>query len=404
MGGIEAAMNRYTLCIGAAALCSASLSAHAVQVCELNGQGVNPSNGSTTAGKTGLMRCRDGEGGPVVREQELQNGVFMGIVRYYKDGALEREFSVNEKGNRDGRSREFVTKAGANNQVLREETLRNGTTVGIARTWHASGQLRRVSFHADDGRAEAVAEFTADGKLTELRCASRAQLAPHANDAAWCGHNAGTPTAVTLYAAGGQVRGTSTHERGELRKSEILWPDGKPRQQIEITAQGGSERQFSQQGNKQRETEWIHQGTGAAMRRITLVEREFHDSGTLVRERRWTPVERGAELQVEQRWYLNGQPREKQEFIAVEGRAGQRETRYHDNGQLSYEGAYVREGRSNQQAVGVHKTYYASGRLRGERHYDARGRVTRERELDEGGKVTRDDELFEDGSRKAYSR
>jgi len=61
---------------------------HAVQVCELGGQSVNPSNGSTTQGKTGLMRCREADGGPVVREQELKNGMFMGIVRYFKEGGL----------------------------------------------------------------------------------------------------------------------------------------------------------------------------------------------------------------------------------------------------------------------------------------------------------------------------
>src|SRR6185295_18470348 len=82
--------------------------AHAVQACELNGQRVNPDNGSTTEGKTGLMRCRDGEGGPVLREQELRQGKFIGIVRYYQDGALQREYRVNEKGNRDGLAREWA--------------------------------------------------------------------------------------------------------------------------------------------------------------------------------------------------------------------------------------------------------------------------------------------------------
>ena len=385
------------------ALALISASSYAQRVCEINGQSVNPDNGHTTAGKTVLMKCRNGEGGPLVREQEIQNGVFMGIVRYYKEGALEREYSVNEKGNRDGRSREFAATAGSNNPVLREETLRNSTTVGIARTWYASGQLKRVTFHNDEGRGEASAEFTADGKLTELRCAGRAQLAPHANDAQWCGHG-GNAAPVTLYAANGQTRGTVMHERGELRKSELLWPNGKARQQIEATAKGGTDRQFSQEGGKHRETEWIVQGSGDASRRITVVNREFHDSGAPVRERRWTPAERGTDLQLEQRWYLNGQPRDKQEFITVEGRPGQRDTRYHDNGQMSFEGVYVREGRSGQQAVGVHKSYDANGRLRSERHYDAKGRVARERLLDEAGAVTRDDELFEDGSRKAYSR
>ena len=68
-------------------------SAYAVQVCELNGASVNPNNGSTTAGKSGLMRCREGDAGPVVREQELRNGVFMGVVRYFRDGVLQREYA-----------------------------------------------------------------------------------------------------------------------------------------------------------------------------------------------------------------------------------------------------------------------------------------------------------------------
>src|SRR3982751_523736 len=101
-------------------------SAHAIQVCELNGQHVNPANGSTTQGKTGLMRCREDDGGPVVREQEIRNGVFMGVVRYYKDGVLEREHNVNEKGNRDGLAREYAATRGSTNQLLREETLSNG--------------------------------------------------------------------------------------------------------------------------------------------------------------------------------------------------------------------------------------------------------------------------------------
>ena len=72
--------NAVSLAAALAALCQLPL-ALAVQVCELDGQHVNPSNGATTAGKTGLMRCREGEGGPVVREQELQQGKFMGLVR-----------------------------------------------------------------------------------------------------------------------------------------------------------------------------------------------------------------------------------------------------------------------------------------------------------------------------------
>lgn len=377
---------------------------HAVQVCELNGQHVNPSNGSTTAGKTGLMRCRDGEGGPVVREEELQNGVFMGIKRYYKEGVLEREFSVNEKGNRDGLLREYAARPGAGNQLLREATLRNSTTVGIARRWHPAGQLRQVTFYDDTGQAEAAVEFTADGKLASLRCGSRPQLAPHADDAAWCGHGGAAPATVTLHGNAGQVAGTLTHERGELRKSQTLWANGTPRQQIESNPQGGNDTQFWESGAKRREIQWLNQSVQGRAQRVTVLDREYHNSGQIVGEKRFKPAERGAELESEQRWYLNGQPSSKREYSVVNGGPTYLETRHHDNGQKSFEGAYVRGARGGETAVGVHKGYDAGGRLRTERHYAETGRVARERAWDEAGTLTRDDELFEDGSRKTHSR
>ena len=216
-------MRRLLLALGLIAL---PLSAQAVQTCELNGQHVNPANGATTAGKTGLMRCRDADGGPVLREQELKNGVFMGVVRYFKDGVLQREYHVNEQGNQDGLSREFAASSGGNT-LLREETYRNSKTVGIARAWHANGQLRHVAFHGDDGRAEAVADFTPQGQLKELRCVSRPVLAPHADDAAWCGHGSAASATVPLYADNGTLCGRATHERGERRKIELLWDNGK---------------------------------------------------------------------------------------------------------------------------------------------------------------------------------
>ena len=106
-----------------------------------------------------------------------------------------------------------------------------------------------------------------------------------------------------------------------------------------------------------------------------------------MRERQWQPTERGAELQLEQRWYLNGQLKEKQAHLNENGQPARHETHFHDNGRVASEGLWVSSGRYNQQASGVHKAYDSDGRLRMERHHDARGRVTR-RELDQG-QVTR---------------
>lgn len=377
---------------------------HAVQVCELDGQHVNPSNGSTTAGKTGLMRCRDAADGRLLREQELRNGVFMGLVRHYRDGFLQREHQVNERGNRDGLAREFAATAANPSLLLLEETLRDGTAVGLTRAWHPNGRLRRVSFQDDGGRELALARFTPQGQLSELRCGPRPALKPDVDDAGLCGHTPDKPAVVALYGDDGTLRSRLTHERGERRRNELLWDNGQVREQQEIGPAGGSERSFSADGVKRREQRWVALGDGSRSRRITTLDQEFHDSGKLVRERRWRVTERGSELELELTWYLNGQPKDKLEYLNIDNHAARRDTRFHDNGRVASEGLWLVKGRYDTQASGVHKQFDDAGRLRRERHHDGRGRVNRERDLDESGVVTRDEEVFEDGSRKSLSR
>ena len=389
----------------AAVLTLVAAPALAVDRCELNGESVNPNNGNTTAGKTGLMRCRDGDGGPVIREQELKGGVFMGVVRSFdKDGTLLREHSVNERGNRDGLSREFVrSSSGTKPLLVREETYRNGSTVGIVRTWYATGQIKRVSFSGDDGREIASAEFTEDGKLYELGCGPRALLAPFADDARWCGH-AGAASEVALYNAKGAVKAKLVYDKGERRKSDYL-TNGVVREQREQSAAGGVERAFAEDGTKRREVQWVTLG-GERNRRVTTLDQEFHESGKLVHEKRWKPGERGAELVSEQHWFLNGQPRDRTDYVTSDGRTLRTETTFHDNGKKASEGAWrgPATGRGETLPSGSHKVWDSDGRLRGESLYDDRGRLTRERTLDEAGQVVRDDEVFEDGSRKAVGR
>ena len=55
----------------AATLLLASAAAHAVEDCEMNGQHVNPANGSTYAGKSGIMKCRDRDSGKLATDEEL---------------------------------------------------------------------------------------------------------------------------------------------------------------------------------------------------------------------------------------------------------------------------------------------------------------------------------------------
>ena len=356
------------------------------------------------------MRCREGDGGPLQREQELQNGVFMGVVRFFKDGQLEREHRVNERGNRDGLAREYAPAVGAGKAVLvREETLRDGRTVGLARSWHPTGTLRRISFHGDDEREQASAEFNVQGQLSELRCAPRPALGPDFDDAKACGHG-GAVSSVPLYGGRGQLRARMSYERGERRRSEMLWESGSVRELQEIGAGGGFERSFAADGTKRREVVWVlderpDRAAAERPRRVVTLEQQFHESGKLVQEKRWRPSERGGDLVSEQRWYLNGQAKELTEFLNADGRALRRETAFHDNGRKASEGlwAVATAGRrGGDLATGAHRSWDPDGRLRSERSHDERGRVTRERELDGSGAVVRDDEVFEDGSRKAF--
>jgi len=369
--------------------CSAAL---AVQDCELNGEHVNPANGYTTEGKTGIMKCRERDTGKLVREQELRAGKFVGLVRYYnRDGKVEREYSVNEKGNRDGISREYFP----DGRVMREETHRNGSTVGIGRAWHANGALKRVAVRSDDGRSEiAEAEFNDRGQLRELRCADRPVMGKDADDKTWCGHGAREPVVRELFSDKGDLRGRVAHLDGRLTLSESIWDNGKVQEQSEIGMGASVDRSFSREGVKRRELRWLTTERG----RSKELEQEFHESGTLVRERRW----QAGELIAERTWYLNGQLQSDYRYVKREGTPACDVTEYHDNGRKSREGRFTLSYGYLDRPMGPVRGFDAEGRLRREVEYDAKGRLKREREFDEKGVVTRDDAVFEDGSRKAF--
>ena len=385
----------------------------AIQTCELDGQSISPNNGNTTAGKSGLMRCKDADSGAIVREQQLQNGRFMGVERYYQSGQVEREFSVDERGNKEGLSREWTIGAADGKRVLtREETDRNGSMVGLAKTWYPTGQRRRLAFYGDDGHEQASAEFTADGKLYDLRCTTRPVFGTDFDDRSACGF-AGATTTV-LYGGQGQPSTRIAFDHGERRRTETLWDNGAVRELREIVGSGGIERSFSADGTKRHEVQWVvlaAKDGGANGRRVNVLDQEFHESGKLIHERRWTPSDRGGDLVSESRWYLNGQLSSLDQYVDQGDKRTRRETGFHDNGKPSSEGTWLladaRSDRSSSRSslpIGTHKTYDEQGRERGERLYDDRGRLTREREFDERGTLVRDDEVFEDGSRKSAGR
>lgn len=369
-------------------------SAHAVQDCELNGERVNPANGNTTQGKTGVMRCKDRDSGELQREQELRNGVFMGAVRYYDRGKLAKEHSVNAQGNLHGRAREFYP----DGQLLREATYDDGRELGLVRSFHPNGQLRRVAFYTEPGGERASAEFTPTGQLAALRCADKAVLAPAADDARLCGFSGSAPSQVELFDAKGGLRARQSFVAGKRVRSERLYDNGKPESIDELAGNQRIEQRFSSEGVKRYELAALVGERGSVKQR----EAEYSERGSLLREQRWNPA--GAALS-DDSFYLNGQPRSTTVYSGEGLERVADITEFHDNGQRAAQGRFSAPApRGRLLPIGLHRRFDEAGRLQSESAYDNQGRVMRERTWDANGQPDRDDEVFSDGSRRAFAR
>jgi antitoxin component YwqK of YwqJK toxin-antitoxin module len=377
-----------------------------VQRCEVNGAEVNPNNGATTAGKTGIMRCRSADSGQLMREQELRDGKFVGSTKQYEAGVLRRDYSVNEKGNRQGRYREYS----ASGVLLRDETYVNGENTGFIKVFFPSGQLSRLSYRELENQSEAsrassrelaYVDFTESGQLRELRCAAQPVLAPGGfDDTKPCGF-AGAQQ-VELF-RGQRLSARVTYERGRNVREEGYFDNGVVRYQTErpLDAPQGRviERTFYPSGVKRREASTIQTEQG----RRRELETEFGERGTAVLEKRYSDAGQISE----RAWYLNQQLRYETEWSATDPAQPRilnrrMERTYFDSGRMASEGAFQRQGRGPEIAVGTHKSFDESQRLRFERMHDAQGKPTRERQFSETGALVRDDEIFEDGSRRAF--
>ena len=337
------------------------------QDCDIGGARVDPLERSSLQGRSGFLRCRDHASNDLITEQELQNGRFAGAVRYFTHGRVSREQFLNERGNLNGRSREF----GAKGQLLREVNYENGVMAGLARSFHADGRLQRASFYGAEGEM-AYAEFTQRGDLRSLRCAERPLLGPVVDDVTLCGFKA-RPSQVSFLAESGALRARATFAAGRRTYYETFQDNGLPATQEEMVPAGRIERIFGADGVRRREVLWTL-NDGLAVRER---EQEFSSAGTLTRERRWSQ----GQLVGEQTYYLNGQPRSKARYTGV-GTARRLETQdYYESGLLSAEGSYIDTGRYAPTPVGTHRQFDPQGRVRSETIYDNRGRQLREDEL-----------------------
>ncbi len=369
---------------GAALWFLAAGAAHAALDCELNGRTINPSDSSSIAGKTGLVRCKDRSTGELQREQQLQNGVVMGLARFYEKGKLAKEHTLNAKGNIHGVAREFAP----NGQVLREAVYDDGRERGLVRSFYPGGQPRRVTFFPDAGTDRAFVEFTESGKLSALRCGETPMLAPAADDARLCGFTGG-PSQVELFDERGILRSRLSYLTGKRVRSQNFYDNGKPSVQDEIVGNQRTERQFSSEGVKRRETVWRLLERSAVRQR----EQEFSEKGALVRDQRWNPA---GEPISDESYHPNGQLRSKSVYRGQGDSRTVEITEFYDTGRRAAHGRFMVVGRGRQVPVGKHQRFSERGTLLAESVFDARGRMLSERSWNEDGVLERDEQVSDE--------
>ncbi|WP_298209923.1 hypothetical protein [Acidovorax sp.] len=358
----------------------------------MNGKSVNTNNGAETAGQSGLVRCREEDTGHLQREQELRGGKFVGLERRFdREGRLQHERTVNERGNSHGRVAEFWP----NGQVRSEETADNGRTQGAARRFDATGRMERVSFHGD-GQELFSMETNSKGQPTRLRC-PRTSVLPE--DRKLCGFDGATDT--LLYAENGAKTAQLRYDQGRLLSATEWTNDGVVSAQQLVVDGRRVHRSFTAEGGKSvlREERIFapDERTLRDTRGPLLSTKRYGASGQLIEQRSFTD---GREVQVE-RWYLNGSVRERSIWSGTGEQARlQRET-YRDDGKL----ARREQLNADQWPVGTQQTFHDNGRLAVEEQYSApeargRARLTARKQWDETGKLLADDTILEDGSRQ----
>ena len=388
-----------------ALLCLSCGSASAVIRCEMNGKPVNQSNGDDLVGLTGLLRCMQQDTGKVQREQEMRNGKFIGIERFFdREGRLQRERTVNERGNSDGVVKEFWPSG----QLRRQSNEINGSAQGATRRYYDNGQLESASFTADN-RLQASLSFSKAGGLTDIRCHTASVLA---EDRKPCGFEGRVQTTtVNNGPASGKPSAIHTYEQGKLLATTTFRDDGNV--WAELAMQNGARwhRVFDARGSRDGKN---------VLREERLYEidtegryRVGDNGGRLQWSKLWgsneqltehTRFSNGRAMLIE-RWYLNGSLKEK---LTTSGEGAQARIVYEiydDQGKLNSRENLIAQSTFGNLRTGLQQSYHANGKIAMEETYSApdersRTRLIARKQWDESGKLTADEDILEDGSRK----
>ncbi len=365
-------------CLVAALLLALCPPVRAALDCDLDGQPVNLDNGATTAGRSGLVRCVDRDSRQVQREETYVNGRPLGLRRTYDAQGGVTSGAVNARGNRDGPWR----RQAADGRLISEETLQDGTRVGLSRSFSADGRLERIEFDEPPRGPIAGIRYNRHGQISELRCAPRPVLPV---DRAPCGFDG--PSTVALYNDRGEVTAQLRFVDGRRIGFVTFSASGVPASSEEVEEQRTVRRSFYPDGQLRGETVLVEN-----RRRFV---REFAAGGQKLREIEWDESGRNTDSQ----WYMNGSIK-RREIDALHEQAPARAIEeYWDNGQLRSRGMLDRRGTP----IGMHQFFREAGTVASERYYQ-RGLLSQRRDFNDAGDIVLEESYYEDGSRKSSMR
>lgn len=319
--------------------------------CVLDDAEVNPDNGATTAGKTGVLRCYRDDGA-LWYEKQLQDGEHLGLERFHDQDGSVREREVNAQGNTQGRSRQWYP----GGQLKQEGEFRNARAVGTHRSFHRDGKPAAVSVYPTAGEPAAFrVEWDERGGLRQLHCAASSVIDL---DKPLCGH--GRPVTVALVDQRGRPVETRQMQSGSVKRIERIDPDSGRRSLTEFSAEGRTERQFHPDGR--------------------LAQERVVEDGFVVRDATW---------------FMNGAPQSVTTREARQRDAREVVERYRDSGVLA-----ERETRIGRRLL-QRELFDDVGRPSETWDHDAEGVAVRHRRYRADGVLLVDDALYPDGSRKA---
>ena len=396
-----------------AAVFSLSGALQAEPLCQLNGKSVSPYNSATTAGLTGMMRCKDKVTGLMSSAQELRGGVFMGLSRSYDaKGSVQRERMINERGNTEGFDREFWP----NGKLRSESRQNNGNVRGASRKFYETGKLERASFTLDSQVLTNLA-WDSNGNLTSALC-SQASVLPE--DSKPCGFEGKVQTALFQ---NGKRRELRVMEQGKILTATLYRAAG--RQSVPAEAAMVVGEQAFQNGQR-----WhrVFNTDGAANGKNVLREERLYEPGRPSQRNEFSVTFTGGALQWSKAWsaseqliehirYANGRPSRTERWylngamkeiitVALDGGASKsvRES-FDDDGKITERQTTIAFGVMSDQMTGLQQSFHINGKVAIEEIFSkpdeqGRTRLVSRKQWDQSGKLQSDDEILEDGSRK----